>query len=143
MSIERGTAYKPVPVLQADTTLSQANPVSGTQYAVLATNINVRIWAASAYSEWTVQPSPIELHFTIDGNTLTHAKANPVTATHYIAQLNAQGSEIQGNMDIYTALGYSLIARSIMIEGRSVAAVAEITGGTVQLLTARIKWSKW
>jgi len=128
-----------VPVHQADATLSQANPTSGTKYTVLDTTKNVRIRGISVKVTWTVQPTPLEIHITIDGQTRTHTFTNPVTATNYICDEYDYSDPTALPMDITARL----TQRDMLIEGRSVKVEAEITGGTVSNLSARVKYAKW
>lgn len=140
MSIERGSAYVPVPALQADATLSQANPVSGTKYTVLATASMTRIEGVAAKVTWTVQPTPLEVHGTIDGIDITFGYANPVSATnYYISDFSVNAHNAMNGQ----GLSGSSATYKNRIEGRSVKIEAETTGGTSQNLTARVKNSKW
>jgi len=128
-----------VPVQQADAVLNQAAPTSGTKYEVLATTKNVRIISIEVNCTWTAQPSPLEVHITIDGQTITYGIANPISATNYLANPNAEKAE---DSQILNTSSYH-DRRSFLIEGRSVKVEAEITGGTVSNLSARIKYAKW
>lgn len=129
-----------MPALQADATLSQVNPVSGTKYTVLAATKNCRLISASLYVTWTVQPDPLELHTTIDGNVITYAFTNPVSNSVYVpgitsyAAVTAQLLRSASNED-YT--------RSYVMEGRSILVEGETTGGTTSALTGRAKYAKW
>jgi len=125
------------PVHQADATLNQANPGSGTQYAVLATTRNVRIISIAVVCTWTVQPTPLEVHLTIDGNTITHTFTDPVSATWYYTSMSAALAEL------LQPLSATSPDRPFLYEGRSVAITAEITGGTVSNLSARVKYARW
>jgi len=128
----------PVPAHQADATLSQGNPVSGTEYEVLATTRNVRILGIAVKCTWTVQPSPLEIHITIDGQVLTYIKTDPVSDQNY-APTPSSASAPDANI-----LGTSLMQyRAFLLEGRSIAVTAEITGGTVSNLSARVKYARW
>jgi len=126
------------PTHQQDATLSQANPVSGTQYEVLATTANVRIIDILVSVTWTVQPTPLEVHITIDGRTLTLLVANPTTGTPYSPSFLNIANE-QGGLS--ATLG--LTTRPFFLEGRSVRITAETTGGTVSNLTCRVKYARW
>jgi len=124
-----------------DAVVSQATPVSGTQYTVLDTTRNVRIHACVANVTWTVQPSPLEVHATIDGQTYTWSQANPVTATNYaiIQSVAGDGSAITGGL---MALTYGVDTLFVNdLEGQSVKVLAEITGGTSDPLACRLKYS--
>ena len=122
---------------QADATLSQA-PVSGTKYEVLATTKNARIEGISVQCTWTVQPTPLEIHVTIDGQAFTFTVANPVTATDYFARLSTEAAITAQVLD---TTDYAR-ERAFLLEGRSVKVEAEITGGTVSNLLARVKYAK-
>ena len=128
------------PELQADATLTQANPVSGTKYTVLATIANTVILSIATAVVWTVQPSPLEAHLTIDGNTLTHSKANPATGAYYYAHHTPSATETLQLMDG----SYDVAMRIFKThEGRSVKVEAETTGGTTSSLVCRVRHGKW
>lgn len=131
---------KAVPEQQADATLNQANPVSGTQYTVLDTMRNVRIKSISIQCTWTVQPTPLEVHVTIDGQSIIYTVANPVTATDYFA---SHGSAYTPAWQILETTDRFHTGRPFLYEGRSVMIEAEITGGTVQNLSARVKYAQY
>ena len=132
------TRYEyPVPEHQADATLNQANPVSGTKYEVLPETKNVRIIGISVECTWTVQPTPLEVHITIDGVPILCSKTDPASAIPHFAGLNATMSG--GTLDDTT---YDP-RRTFLLEGRSVKIEVEITGGTVSNLSARVKYAKW
>ena len=120
---------------QADATLSQA-PVSGTKYEVLATTKNVRIIGISVQCTWTVQPTPLEIHITIDGQTVTFTVTDPVTATDYFCQNSFAAAETAQELTTTQP------DQAFLREGRSVKVEAEITGGTVSNLSARVKYAK-
>lgn len=124
-------------VLQDDGVLAQANPISGTLYEVLPLTSNIRIISAWIEVIWTLQPSPLELHFTIDGKTVTHSIVNPVTATDYFPRLTPK------NAPAAQELTTTIFARErpFLYENRSIRVQAETTGGTVQNLNARIKYA--
>lgn len=129
-------SHEPHPQQQADATLSQANPVSGTKYTVLDTVNNTRIIGISAQCTWTVQPTPLEIHVTIDGETVTFTVANPATATDYFA------ANSLANAETAQELAAAQPAVPFLREGQSVKVEAEITGGTVSNLSARVKYAK-
>lgn len=128
----------PVPEQQTDASLSQA-PTSGTQYTVLDTAEHVRIISIAAVCTWTVQPTPLQIHITIDGQTMTFSKTDPVSATWYFATKipsTAAADQELAAADLQRYMSY-------LLEGRSVKVTAEITGGTVSNLSARVKYAKW
>jgi len=129
----------PVPEHQADATVNQANPVSGTEYEILPTTRNVRIIGIAAWVTWTVQPTPLEVHITIDGQTLTFAKSDPVNGTRYNLELDPGLAENAGLLTIWS----TETTRAFDFEGRSVRITVETTGGTVSNLSARVKYAKW
>lgn len=122
---------------QADVTLDQANPGSGTKYEVLATSKRCRIISIVVQVTWTVQPTPLEIHLTIDGQALLGSFTDPVSATPYFAKLKGNMAEIF-LLDT-TDFAY---ARPFLIEGRSVKVEVETTGGTVSNLSSRVKYQK-
>lgn len=124
---------------QPDAVLTQANPNTGVKYTVLDTIRDVRIISAIANVEWTVQPTPLELHFTIDGQAVAHIKDAPVTATDYFVDTQG-GMVLAGNqhgMQAFTANRDT----PFVFEGRSIKIEAETTGGTTQSLDARVKYA--
>lgn len=134
-----GVAVEPIKKLyehQADATLSQANPVSGTKYTVLDTTKNVRIIAISVSCTWTVQPTPLEIHITIDGVSYTAALTDPVSSTGYEVRWRADEAQPELSDTIVSH------QRAFLLEGRSVKVEAEITGGTVSNLGAIVKHAK-
>lgn len=131
---------------QEDAGLDQNDPSSGTKYewkasagagAALGTQKNVRIISIVAQVTWTVQPSPLQIHITIDGVALEGSQTDPVTATPYFAKL-------RGNLTTIFLLDTTdfAYARPFLIEGRSIKIEFETTGGTVSNLSARVKWQK-
>lgn len=124
---------------QADATLSQANPTSGTKYTVLDTTKNVRIISIEVNVTWTVQPTPLEIHITIDGQTITHGQIDPVSTTNYFCYRHpahaASSQQMTSTLAVYQAPAWLYEARSIKIE-------AETTGGTTSNLSARVKYAK-
>lgn len=128
----------PVPAHQADASLSQAGPISGTKYAVLNTTKNARIITVMVKVTWTLQPNPLECHVTIDGQSLTGQKINPVSGTAYYLNTNP------ANVDTL-ALSDSLYAvnQAFLFEGRSVKIEVETTGGTVSNLSCVVMYAKW
>jgi len=121
-------------------------PVSGTKYEwstdgsvanALGTQKNVRIIGIECKVTWTVQPTPLEVHITVDGVELTGGMTNPTTATSYyvIMRSFSAGALVVSTVD-------SLPSSPFIVEGRSVKVEVETTGGTVSALTARVKWAK-
>jgi len=146
------TSHYPYPVWQkqADALVNMSGgtpPATGVKYAwstdgsvanALGTQKNARIISIMTYVAWTVQPTPLEVHVTIDGILHTFFVANPVTITYYYDNAAA------GNDEVNQVLGvnpYSY-SRAFLEESRSVKVEAEITGGTVQTLFMRVKWAK-
>lgn len=133
--------YTKTPAMQADATLTQANPVSGTKYTVLDTKRNVRIIGIEVHVTWTVQPTPLEVHVTIDGLAYTFAVSNPVSTTKYYADLSmadaitAQGLSTTDKVNSY--------GRPFLLEGRSVKVEIETTGGTTSEIYGRVRYAKW
>lgn len=109
---------------------SQPNPVSGTKYVLLDTTENVRIYGVFARVEWTVQPSPLEVHFTLDGETPTVSQTNPVSLTPYFVKKSLTVASPRFSFD---ATDYSQWT-AFLTEAESVKIEIESTGGTVQNL---------
>lgn len=119
-------------------TLSQDNPVSGTQYGVgQVAGRRVRILSMAAKCTWTVQPTPLEVWLIIDGISWRFYVDDPVSNTWYSACLNS--ASISTSQTLSTTLNEA--SRSFLIEGRNVTITAEITGGTVSNLAARVKYA--
>jgi len=129
----------PVPEHQADAVLNQANPGSGTQYEVLPTTRNVRIISISVVCTWTVQPTPLEIHVTLNGQTLRFAVTNPASGTSYYAVWMGNNAP---NAQLLDTTHWEQ-TRGFLVEARSVRITAEITGGTVSNLSARVIYAKW
>lgn len=127
------------PKLQADAVLNQANPVSGTKYTVLNTVKNVRIKSIAAKVTWTVQPTPLEIHATIDGIAMLWLVGNPVSGTNYFASDTPQATALLQTLGL-TAYDQR---RGFLLEARSIKIEAEITGGTSDPLEARAKSFKY
>lgn len=137
--IGSGVPHQIPPTHQADAVLNQGNPVSGTAYPVLAATNNVRIISIAVSVTWTVQPNPLEVHVTIDGNTITYTVANPVSATYYFARPAAALAETAQILDT----NYYSHYRAFLLEGKNVAITAETTGGTTSNLACRVKYARW
>jgi hypothetical protein len=142
----------PVPEMQDDSVTIIANPVSGTKYgwragdtgsgAELGSQKNVRLIGIEAHLTWAVtQPTPLEIHVTIDGVVYTFTQVDPVSATEYIGQMRlhvAPANNSLGAVGAWSNMAY-------LLEGRSVKVEVEITWATTQPtnLTLRVKWAKW
>jgi hypothetical protein len=125
----------------ADAVLNQATPVSGTKYTVLDTTRNCRIHSIVAKVTWTVQPTPLEIHLTIDGEAFVATQANPVTATDYALAQSVATDMLAAVAGVFTT-AYNVDALPIYnYEGQSVKVEVETTGGTVDPLECRVKYS--
>ena len=122
---------------QPDAVLNQDNPESGTKYEVLATTKRCRIISIAVVCTWTGQPTPLEIHVTIDGQSITHVQDDPVSAQYYVAELKEHGDQTFQAMGVTSHLN-----RAFLYEGRTVKVEAEITGGTVSNISARVKYAK-
>lgn len=133
----------PVPKNQADATLSQSSPTSGLKYTVLNETKFVRIIRIDVAVTWSGQPDPLEVHITIDGQSIRHFVNNPTTTQHYVCVYNP--SETLQNQ-VLRAVNLDNEYRqggNFLYEARSIKIEVETTGGTVSLLTARVKYAKW
>lgn len=133
-----------VPKHQTDAVLSQANPVSGIKYTVLDTTKNVRIIGFSAKVTWAVtQPTPLEVHITIDGQTITYSVTDPVSATDYFPTA-IQPQKVPTAYTLST-VDLFLLYRAFLLEGRSIKIEVEITWATTQPtpLVCRVVYAKW
>lgn len=127
------------PEMQTDATINQAAPTSGWFYPLLAATDNVRVIGVAAACTWTVQPTPLEIHVVVDGDTYQFSQANPVSATYYglidfdlAAAITAQ--TLKAGL---TTLG------PFVLEGRSVTISVAVTGGTVSNLSARLRYATY
>jgi len=138
-----GSGANPMWKQQPDAVLSQANPVSGTKYTVLDTTKNVRIISIACDVTWaTTQPTPLEIHVTIDGVAYNYYKADPVTATDYYAYPHPEKAEnVQQPMSSTKA---DISRRAFLMDGKSVKVEIEITWATTQPtpLVCRVKYAK-
>lgn len=128
---------KLIPVDQPDATISLA-PVSGAKNVVLDITGNVRLIGIFVRVTWTVQPSPLEIHGTIDGIPWIWTQANPVSNAAHFCQISENLSktiQTMGATQRAPTRGFLLECRSIKIE-------AEITGGTVSNLECRVKYQR-
>lgn len=132
----QGISPPNVPAMKQEITFSQANPVSGTKYTVLDTAANVRILGIYALVTWTVQPNPLEVHITIDGQALVATQANPVSNTMYFV---TKGAVTQFNMSVTDMSEYI----AFLLEGRSVKVEVETTGGTVSQVDCYLKYQQY
>lgn len=122
-------------VHQADAVLNQANPVSGTLYTVLDTTKNVRLIALVVKVTFSVQPTPLEVHITVDGQTLLFSQTDPSSATNYYLFVHPTAPGL-------TITGEELTRKPFVLEGRSMKIEVEITGGTVSNLYANAMHAK-
>lgn len=124
---------------QADATLTQANPVSGTKYTVLAATSNVRLIGIETHVTWTVQPTPLLCVVTIDGIAYEFSVANPVSTTKYYVSIGMSAAEV--NMALEATDRVST-GRPFLLEGRSVKVEIKTTGGTTSEIYGRVKYAK-
>jgi len=118
-----------------DATISQSNPTSGTKYTILNTTKNARILGVGVKCTWTVQPTALKIHLTIDGQNSTAATVNPINNTWYMIYW----SEPYANPDLGSSI--QMHRRAFFVEGISIKIEAEITEGTVSELSARVKYA--
>ena len=123
---------------QEPATISQDSPTTEQEYPVLTTTANVRIIGLAAKCTWSSQPTPLNLIVTIDGRTLTFYRNTPVSNTWYYPGM--------AESDVETALPMGttsqMQSRTFLLEGRSIAVTAKVTGGTVSNLSARVIYAK-
>lgn len=128
-------------VKQADAYLVTASPVSGTKYMALATTTFVRIYGIHTKITWGVtQPTPLEIHTTIDAVAGIYTKTDPVTATNYFSVKDYGGAETVQPLATTNPVG-----RAYLEEGKSVKIEHEITWSTTQPtnLTTRVKYARY
>jgi hypothetical protein len=144
-SARDGRWNKPVFEQQADAPLSQDNPVANTLYTVLNTTNNVKIESITVQVTWTVQPDPLEIVITKDGQTETFSFANPATATNYtLTQSVASAAAAATAQVLATTLSATVLLHQ-PIEGRSIrvqARTGRTTAGTTSNLSARVKYAR-
>lgn len=139
-----GTPAK-VPVQQADAVLSQANPVSDTEYTILDTTKNVEIDGIAVNVTWaTTQPTPLLITVYIDGKTIIHTQANPVSTQNYIP-LDLPNNADANQVCKVTAGTYIDQLPKPLYKGRSVKVTMTLTWATTQPtpLVCRVKYAKW
>lgn len=128
---------------QADAYLSQANPVSTTLYTVLDTTLNVRLTSCTATVTWGVtQPTPLEIVLTIDGQTITHIQANPVSVQAY--ELSQYSDTAANNQGMIATGNIRKMSAPFSYEGRSVKVQVRVTWAVTQPtpLECRVKYAK-
>ena len=141
MSVKGSGSANTVFQQQADAYLSQANPVSGTLYTVLDTTRNVRIYNIQANVAWAItQPTPLEVVLTIDGNTIIHGKADPVSGSFYFPTKTLAGYDEASQ----TLAADAPSSAAFVYEGRSVRVQVRITWAVTQPtpLVCRVKYAK-
>jgi len=131
--------YNVCPKQKADATLSQANPTSGDKYTVLSTARRVRVIGISVWVSWTVQPTPLEVHCTVDGQSYLFSIANPVNGTRYSAFIDERYGIGVSTLGADSYAKY----RAYLFEGRSVKIEVETTGGTVSNISAKVVYAQW
>jgi hypothetical protein len=130
------------PKNMADAILNQATPTSAALYTILPTTLNCKIYSATVSVTWTVQPTPVEIIVTIDGNVITHAFTNPVSTTPYgicngvVACNGAATAQL-------LAAAYAVDSLPPFYEGKSIMIQARTTGGTVSVLAGRVKYGQY
>lgn len=121
-------------------------PVSGTKYEwstdgsvanAIGTQKNVRLITVVASVTWTVQPTPLEIHITIDGVTTIMSQIDPVSTTEYYANVAVGDANLSS-----VGIAVAQQAGGLRLEGRSVKVEFETTGGTVSALSGRVKWAQ-
>jgi len=125
-------------VHQADATKSQDNPASGQKYTLLDTTTFCRIIDFMVRVAWTVQPTPAEIHVTIDGQSLTFTKGDPVNGTLYFFKY--WGGEVAGG---FLGADNEVLGKAFILEGKSVKIEIETTGGTTSNITGRAKYARY
>lgn len=143
----KGAISQPrVPKYQPPAYVNQA-PVSGTKYEwssdgtqtnKLGALSNVRLMSIVVSVTWTVQPTPLEVHVTIDGETIVFTLTNPATATDYVANFVRKSAN-----GVLSTLAVGQNMGNLMLEGRSVKVECETTGGTVSNITMYVRYAKW
>lgn len=136
MSSMRSSHAPRVYQLQAVAVLTQANPVSTTKYTVLATTKNVKIFGITVKVTWTVQPTPAEIHLTVDGQDISTDQANPVSTTIYRLRRRTDPAIM------YDFTTSATVSTGTIVEGRSVKVEDETTGGTVSEIEGKVWYKK-
>lgn len=121
---------------QAEATLNQANPVSGTKYTVLDTTKNVRALGMSGEVTWSVDTTSLEIHLTIDGNAYAPS-VDPTSGTIYVVYLD----ESHATAVFLLSSSAQSPNRAFLLECRSLKVEAESTGGTADPLEANVIYS--
>lgn len=144
-SARDGNWNKTVFQQQPDAVLNQVNPVANTLYTVLDTTKNVKIESITVSVTWTVQPNPLQIIITKDGQTETFSFTDPATATNYtLTQSVASAAAAASAQVLATTLSATVLLHQ-PIEGRSIkvqARTGAATAGTTSNLSARAKYGK-
>ena len=122
---------------QADATVTEASPVSGTKYTVLDTTKNVRIISMAVKCTFATC-DPLEIHVTIDGQTITFTTSAATTNTWNYPSNSSENAETAQTLQEATDYAAQI---PFLREGRSVKVEVEATGGTLSDLTARVKYA--
>jgi len=121
---------------QTPAEIDQAAPVSGDKYVILDTTRNVRIYGISVLVIWTVQPSPLQIHITVDGVAIAFNQTDPMSAArHFALNSLAPGGGALSNA------AADAKRQSFLLDGHSIKVEAETTGGTVQNLLAFVDYA--
>jgi hypothetical protein len=130
-------------IQQVDAVLSQANPVSDTVYNVLPATNNVKIETVDLNIIWGVtQPTNLRVIATVDGKTIIHTVANPISATNYHPTVVPQSDEaIQTLTSTYTTLHRSAFD---ILSGQNVKIDMAVTWAVTQPspMVCRVKYAK-
>jgi len=140
-----GHPYTVIPKDQADAYLSQANPVSGTEYTILATTQNVEINQIAVNVMWAVtQPTPLVIRVYVDGKTKVFTQANPVSTQNYIPLELPNLADANQTCKVTGGIYTDLIPLPLF-KGRSVRVTMAVTWAVTQPtpLVGRVKYSKY
>lgn len=120
----------------ADATSTTASPSTGVAVTVLDTTKNCRIHSMVVKCTGTL--TNLEIHVTIDGQTITFANASATTNTFnftkFDSTLAATAQVLQETTEYYAY-------RQVLLEGCSVKVTIEATGTSLSDLIGRVKYS--
>lgn len=129
-------------VLQADAVLTQSNATETTDYTVLDTTPNVRIYSIYAEATETDTVTNLKVTITIDGVSIVHTQASVTTGTPYYcnkAAMKTAATQTMTDSDPSNAMAF-------LCEGRSVKVAVQCTttgsDADIDTLECRVKYGK-
>ena len=126
----------------ADATLSQSNATETTDYAVLATTPNVRIYSIYAEATDGGNITNLIVTVTIDGNTVKHIQGTVVSGTPYYcnrAAMKTAATQTMTDTDPSNGMAFLWEGRSVAVD---VQATTDEGDNDIDTLECRVKYGK-